>query len=200
MNESANAIDDVAGTAALLPGRGGDAPARLVARQPGASTDAPDLEFDFVNLPAMPEGSAGDQGSVIGVETGYMVNANSPNIDLAVEFLALVNSPENVAKFVRRRRSSRWRPRSRMPAWTDARSRSASCWRARRRRPAARHRLRPGGRQRALRGRGRRARRPGLAGRRARGPRRPTRPLTAHGVGRLVEGARPPPRSTRSPD
>jgi raffinose/stachyose/melibiose transport system substrate-binding protein len=36
----------------------------------------------------------------MGVETGYMVNANSPSIDLAVEFLALVNSPENVAKFV----------------------------------------------------------------------------------------------------
>jgi raffinose/stachyose/melibiose transport system substrate-binding protein len=29
-----------------------------------------------------------------------MVNANSPNIDLAVEFLALLNSPENVQKFI----------------------------------------------------------------------------------------------------
>jgi raffinose/stachyose/melibiose transport system substrate-binding protein len=65
-----------------------------------AIDEAPDLEFDFVNLPAMPEGSAGDQGSVIGVETGYMVNANSPNIDLAIEFLALMNSPENVRKYV----------------------------------------------------------------------------------------------------
>ena len=65
-----------------------------------AIDEAPDLDFDFVNLPAMPEGSAGDQGSVIGVETGYMVNANSPNIDLALEFLALVNSPENVQRFI----------------------------------------------------------------------------------------------------
>jgi raffinose/stachyose/melibiose transport system substrate-binding protein len=48
----------------------------------------------------MPDGSAGDQGSVIGVETGYMVNAQSPNIDLAVEYLALVNSAENVQKFI----------------------------------------------------------------------------------------------------
>ena len=48
----------------------------------------------------MPDGSAGDQGSVIGVETGYMVNANSPNIDLAVEFLALLNSPANVQPFI----------------------------------------------------------------------------------------------------
>ena len=58
-----------------------------------AVDEAPDLEFDFVNLPAMPEGSAGDQGSAIGVETGYMVNAKSPNIDLAVEFLALRQQP-----------------------------------------------------------------------------------------------------------
>jgi raffinose/stachyose/melibiose transport system substrate-binding protein len=48
----------------------------------------------------MPEGSAGDQGSVIGVETGYMVNAHSANIPLAVDFLALMNSAENVKKFV----------------------------------------------------------------------------------------------------
>jgi raffinose/stachyose/melibiose transport system substrate-binding protein len=48
----------------------------------------------------MPEGSAGDQGSVIGVQTGYMVNANSENIDLATQFLALLNSPENVDRFV----------------------------------------------------------------------------------------------------
>ncbi len=65
-----------------------------------AIDENPDLEFDFVNLPAMPEGSAGDQDSVIAVETGYMVNANSENIDLAIEFLALVNSPENVPNFI----------------------------------------------------------------------------------------------------
>ena len=43
-----------------------------------AIDEAPDLEFDYVNLPAMPAEAAGDQGSVIGVETGYMVNAKSP--------------------------------------------------------------------------------------------------------------------------
>jgi ABC-type glycerol-3-phosphate transport system substrate-binding protein len=63
--------------------------------------DAPaDLDYDFVNLPAMPEGSLGDQASVMGVETGYMVNAQSPNIPLAVEFLALMNSAENVQRFI----------------------------------------------------------------------------------------------------
>ncbi|MFN8520933.1 MAG: extracellular solute-binding protein [Chloroflexota bacterium] len=65
-----------------------------------AIDEAPDLEFDFVNLPAMPEGSVGDQGSVIGVETGYMVNAHSANIPLAADFLAMLNSPDNVKRFV----------------------------------------------------------------------------------------------------
>ena len=61
---------------------------------------APDLDYDFVNWPAMPEGSAGNQDSVIGVETGYIVNAKSPNIPAAIDFLALVNSPENVQAFI----------------------------------------------------------------------------------------------------
>ncbi len=64
--------------------------------------DAPTLDFDFVNLPAMPDG-AGDQGSVIGVETGYIVNAKSDKIDAAVDYLALVNSRANVQAVHRRR-------------------------------------------------------------------------------------------------
>ena len=101
MNESANAVDDNAGAQLFFEGQAAMHPigSWLVS---WAIDEAPDLDFDFVNLPAMPEGSAGDQGSVIGVETGYMVNAHSPNIDLAVEFLALVNSPENVQKFIDR--------------------------------------------------------------------------------------------------
>jgi raffinose/stachyose/melibiose transport system substrate-binding protein len=99
VNASANAIDDVAGTQLFFQGEAAMHP--LGAWFVSLALDgAPELEYDFVNLPAMPEGSAGDQGSVTGVETGYMVNANSPNIDLAVDFLALMNSPENVAKFV----------------------------------------------------------------------------------------------------
>jgi raffinose/stachyose/melibiose transport system substrate-binding protein len=99
VNASANAIDDNAGAQLFFQGKAAMHPigSWLVS---WAVEEAPDLDFDFVNLPAMPEGSAGDQASVIGVETGYMVNAKSPSIDLAVEFLALVNSPENVAKFV----------------------------------------------------------------------------------------------------
>ena len=99
VNESANAIADNEGAALFFQGQAAMHPigSWLVS---WAIDAAPELEFDFVNLPAMPEGSAGDQASVIGVETGHMVNANSPNIDLAIEFLALVNSPENVQKFI----------------------------------------------------------------------------------------------------
>jgi raffinose/stachyose/melibiose transport system substrate-binding protein len=99
VNDSANAVDDNAGAQLFFHGQAAMHPigSWLVS---WAIDEAPDLEFDFVNLPAMPEGSAGDQASAMGVETGYMVNANSPNIDLAIEFLALMNSPENVQQYV----------------------------------------------------------------------------------------------------
>jgi raffinose/stachyose/melibiose transport system substrate-binding protein len=99
VNESANAIDDVAGTQLFFQGEAAMHPlgAWFVSL---AIEGAPDLDYDFVNLPAMPEGSAGDQGSVIGVFTGHMVNAKSPNPDLAAEYLALMNTPDNVQKFI----------------------------------------------------------------------------------------------------
>ncbi|MET0771479.1 MAG: extracellular solute-binding protein [Candidatus Limnocylindrales bacterium] len=99
VNESANSIADNEGAELFFQ--------EVAAMHPIGSwlvswavTDAPDLEFDFVNLPAMPEGSAGEQGSAIGVETGYIVNAHSANIPLAVDFLAFLNSPDNVKRFV----------------------------------------------------------------------------------------------------
>jgi raffinose/stachyose/melibiose transport system substrate-binding protein len=98
VNASANSVDDNAGAQLFFQGQAAMHPIGSWLLS-WAVEEAPDLEFDFVNLPAMPEGSAGDQGSAIAVETGYMVNANSPDIDLAIEFLALLNSPENVAKF-----------------------------------------------------------------------------------------------------
>jgi raffinose/stachyose/melibiose transport system substrate-binding protein len=99
VNASANSVDDNSGAQLFF---GGQAAMHAIGSWmvSWAIEEAPDLDFDFVNLPAMPAGSAGDQGSVIAVETGYMVNAKSPNIDLATEFLALVNSPENVQKYV----------------------------------------------------------------------------------------------------
>jgi len=99
VNESVNAVDDNAGAQLFFQGKAAMHPigSWLVS---WAIDENPDLQFDFVNLPAMPEGSAGDQDSVIAVETGHMVNPNSENIDLAIEFLALVNSPENVLAFI----------------------------------------------------------------------------------------------------
>lgn len=63
-----------------------------------AIEEAPDLEFDYFNLPAI-EGEA-DPGSVMAVATGYVVNAESPNIELAVEFLTMFSSPEFTAEMV----------------------------------------------------------------------------------------------------
>ena len=99
VNESANAVDDNAGAQLFFGGKAAMHPigSWLVS---WAIDEAPGLEFDFVNLPAMPEGAAGDQGSVIGVETGFMVNAQSPNIPLAIELLASFSSPEHVQAFI----------------------------------------------------------------------------------------------------
>lgn len=98
VNESANSVDDTAGAQLFFQGRAAMHPigSWLVSWAIG---EAPDLDFDFVNLPAMPEGSAGDQASIIGVNTGHMVNAKSPNIDLAIDFLAFMNSPESAQAF-----------------------------------------------------------------------------------------------------
>ena len=99
VNDSANAIDDNAGAQLFFQGKAAmhAIGSWLVS---WAVSDAPTLDFDFVNLPAMPEGSAGDQASVIGVETGYVVNAKSDKIDAAVDYLALVNSDANVQAFI----------------------------------------------------------------------------------------------------
>lgn len=99
VNESANSIADNEGAQLFFQDAAAMHPigSWLVS---WAIDEAPELEFDFVNLPAMPAGSLGDQGSAIGVETGYMVNAHSANVPLAVDFLAFLNSADNVKRFV----------------------------------------------------------------------------------------------------
>ena len=64
-----------------------------------AIDEAPDLDFDYVNLPAMPDGK-GDQDSVIGVATGYVVNAKSAKLTEAAEFMALLNSEANIGALI----------------------------------------------------------------------------------------------------
>ncbi|MFC7764790.1 ABC transporter substrate-binding protein [Leucobacter soli] len=97
INESINAIDDNEGAQLFFQGKAAMHPigSWLVS---WAIDEAPDLDFDFVNLPEMP--GAGDQSSAIGVVTGYAVNAKGSHVDQAVEFLALLNSPEFVEQFI----------------------------------------------------------------------------------------------------
>ena len=98
VNDSANAIDDNAGAQLFFQGKAAMHPigSWLVS---WAIDEAPDLDFDYVNLPAMPDG-AGNQDSVIGVATGYVVNEKSAKQDKALEFMALLNSDENIQKLI----------------------------------------------------------------------------------------------------
>ncbi|MCY7418647.1 MAG: extracellular solute-binding protein, partial [Chloroflexi bacterium] len=98
VNDSANAIDDNSGAQLFFQGKAAmhAIGSWLVS---WAIDEAPTLDFDYVNLPAMPDG-AGNQASVIGVETGYIVNAKSDKIDAAVDYLALLNSDANVQQFI----------------------------------------------------------------------------------------------------
>ncbi|MBH0130419.1 ABC transporter substrate-binding protein [Salinibacterium sp. NK8237] len=97
VNESVNAVDDNEGAQLFFQGQAAmhAIGSWLVS---WAIDEAPDLNFDYVNLPAMP--GEGNQESVIGVVTGYVVNAKSTKQDEAAEFLALLNSDENVQQFI----------------------------------------------------------------------------------------------------
>jgi raffinose/stachyose/melibiose transport system substrate-binding protein len=99
VNESVNAIDDTEGATLFFQG---EAAMHAIGSWlvSWAIDEAPELDFDFVNLPAMPEGSAGNQGSAIGVATGFVVNAQSQNVELATQLLALLNSDENVQAMI----------------------------------------------------------------------------------------------------
>ena len=99
VNASANAIDDNAGAQLFFQGKAAMHPigSWLVS---WAIDVAPNLSFDFVNLPAMP-GGAGNPASVIGVATGYLVNAKSPKFSEATEFMALLNSKANVKALIK---------------------------------------------------------------------------------------------------
>jgi raffinose/stachyose/melibiose transport system substrate-binding protein len=98
VNDSVNAVDDTAGAQLFFQG---EAAMHAIGSWlvSWAIDEAPDLEFDYVNLPAMPEG-AGNQESAIGVATGFVVNAKSAKIDQATKFLALLNSEENIQKLI----------------------------------------------------------------------------------------------------
>ena len=88
VNDSVNALaDDEANTQFFLQ--------RAATIQIGswlladAETDADGLDFDYFNLPAI-EGGAGDQSSVLGISTGFMVNEKSDHVAETVDLLAMM--------------------------------------------------------------------------------------------------------------
>lgn len=99
MNDGVNAINDNEGAQLFFQGKAATHPigSWLVS---WAIDEAPDLDFDFVNIPAV-DGGAGDQSSVMGVVTGYVVNDHSTHKDEAVDFLASLYTKENVDKFIK---------------------------------------------------------------------------------------------------
>ena len=99
VNDSVNAIDDTAGAELFFQG---EASMHAIGSWlvSWAIDEAPELDFDYVNLPAMPAPAVGNQESVIGVVTGFVVNAKSDKIQLATEFMALLNSDDNVQKLI----------------------------------------------------------------------------------------------------
>ncbi|BBH21925.1 hypothetical protein Back11_32700 [Paenibacillus baekrokdamisoli] len=95
INESVNGINDDEGAALFFNGKAAMYPSGgwFIS---GAKDHAPDMDYDYFNMPNMPEGK-GDQGSVIGVLEGYVVNKNSKHIQAAVDYLKLLESPEVVS-------------------------------------------------------------------------------------------------------
>lgn len=96
INESVNALPDDQATTQFL---GGDAAmigigSWLVSDQ---VSQAPNLKLDYFNMPEIP--GSGDQESVLGVSTGFMVNAKSEHISGGTDFLALMASPEFTQQF-----------------------------------------------------------------------------------------------------
>ncbi len=97
VNESANAIDDNEGAQLFFRGEAAMHPigSWLVS---WALEEAPDLQFDYFNLPEM--SGEGAQDSVIAVATGFIINEQSEHKDLAIDFMTLFSSPEFTSQMV----------------------------------------------------------------------------------------------------
>ncbi|MDJ0335259.1 extracellular solute-binding protein [Salinibacterium sp. G-O1] len=91
INDSVNALPDDEANTQFFLGRA----AMIVIGSwlmADAQTDGEGLEFDYFNTPALD--GAGDQESVLGISTGFMVNAKSAHIAETMDFLELVASAE----------------------------------------------------------------------------------------------------------
>jgi raffinose/stachyose/melibiose transport system substrate-binding protein len=96
INRSVDALPDDQATTQFLLGKAAmlGIGSWLISDQ---TAQAPTLQIGYFNMPTM-DGS-GDQQSVLGVSTGYMVNANSENIAAGIDFLAMVSSVEGSKLF-----------------------------------------------------------------------------------------------------
>lgn len=91
INKSVNALPDDQATTQFLLGKAAmiGIGSWLVSDQ---VTQAPNLQIGYFNLPELP--GSGDQKSVLGVSTGFVVNANSEHISAGTDWLALMSAPE----------------------------------------------------------------------------------------------------------
>lgn len=91
INDSVNALPDDEANAQFFLGKAAMIPIGSWLMS-DAVTDAGELDFDYFNTPTL-EG-AGDQSSVLGISTGFMVNAKSQHVQETIDFLSLVASEE----------------------------------------------------------------------------------------------------------
>lgn len=91
INKSVNALPDDQATTQFLLGKAAmiGIGSWLVSDQ---ATQAPNLQIGYFNMPELP--GSGDQKSVLGVSTGFVVNANSEHISAGTDWLALMSAPE----------------------------------------------------------------------------------------------------------
>lgn len=98
VNASANSIADNEGYTLFF--KGGAAMLPIGSWLVGiAAEQAPNKKIDWFNMPAFSDG-AGDQSSVLGVTTGYVINAQSKKIDHTIKFFEAFFSEEITAKWV----------------------------------------------------------------------------------------------------
>ncbi len=97
INASANSITDNEGYSLFFQNKAAMLPigSWIISNQ---IKDAPNMNMSWFNLPAI-DGGAGDQGSIMAVTTGYIVNAKSAKQDKAVDFLKSAFSADMVAKW-----------------------------------------------------------------------------------------------------
>ena len=98
INDSVNSISDNEGYTLFFSGKAAMTPigSWLVDIR---NDQAKKFTMGWFNLPSIP-GGKGDQGSVMGVSTGYVVNAKSAKQDQAIAFFKELTSPEVAKLFV----------------------------------------------------------------------------------------------------